>query len=180
MKKISILVLLIISCSLIIFSCSKDEDNQQDETSNTVVKFMFNEESDLADWSFRENDSATMIIDKEDKVEGLGSLKIQDGCCVIGIEQGYTVEKNTNYKISLDVKYNEMPDEFSCGGAFKFMLYLQHGSDWEDFGLYQDQTGWYHRDLYYNSGEEGLPIQIRIRSELKDVWIDQFIIEKTE
>jgi hypothetical protein len=180
MKKYSILFLLALSASFIIFGCGKDDEEQQEESSITVVKFLFNEESELDDWAFRENDSATMVIDKENKVEGAGSLKIQDGCCVIGVEQGYSVEKNTNYKISLDVKYTEMPDEWSCGGAFKFMLYLEQGSNWEDFGLLQDQTGWYHRELYFNSGEEGLPIQIKIRSELKDIWIDQFIVEEVD
>lgn len=180
MKKISILFILILSGSLIIFSCSKDDEEKQEETSKTVVEFMFNKESDLEDWDFTQNDSATMMIDKQDKVEGLGSLKIQGGCCVIGNEKGYSVEKNTNYRISLDVKYIEMPEENSCGGAFLFMFYVYQGSDLEDFGLHHENAGWYNRQFYFNSGEEGLPIQFRIRSELKDVWIDNFIIEKAE
>lgn len=180
MKKISILFLLALSTSFMLFSCGKDDNEQQEESSKTVVKFLFNEESDLDDWDFRENDSASMIIDTEDKVEGAGALMVQNGCCVIGVEEGYSVVKNTNYKISLEVKYNEMPDEFSCGGANKFLLFFEIGSDFEGFSLYQESTGWYYKEFYYKSGEEGLPIKINVRSEVKNIWIDQFVIEKSE
>lgn len=180
MKKYSILILLALSASFMLFSCEKDDEEQQEDTSKTVVKFLFNEESDLNDWDFRENDSATMTIDTEDKIEGQGSLKVQNGCCVIGNEEGYVVERNTNYKISLHVKYTEMPDEFSCGGANKFLLFLEIGSDLEGFYLYQENTGWYHKEFNYNSGEEGLPIKFIFRSEVKDIWIDQFVVEKAD
>jgi hypothetical protein len=180
MKKLTLLIFLILSSSLLIFSCSKDDDEQQEKTLKTVVKFMFNEESDLDDWSFKENDSATMIIDTEDKVEGAGSLKVQDGCCVIGAVEEYSLKKNTNYKFSFDIKYNEMPDENSCGGAFRFMLYLEHGSNWEAYGIFQEQTGWYYKEFYYNTGEEDSPIKFSIRSEVKDIWVDQFIVEEAD
>lgn len=180
MKKISILFLLVLSASFIIFGCKKDSEKEQEETSNSVVAFNFNESSDLNAWSFYSNDTSVMLLDTENKTEGAASLFINGGCCSIINETGYSVSKNTNYKISLEVKYNEMPDEFSCGGAFKFMLYLEHGSNWEDYGLYQDQTGWYHKEFYYNSVDEGTPIQIRIRSELKDIWVDQFVVEEAD
>jgi len=180
MKKFCIIFLLALSASFMLFSCGKDDNEQQEESSKTVVKFLFNEESDLDDWDFRENDSATMIIDTEDKIEGQGSLKVQNGCCVIGNEEGYVVERNTNYKISLHVKYTELEDEYSCGGANKFLLVFEIGSDLEGFSLYQENTGWYYREFSYNSGEKGLPIKFILRSEVKDIWIDQFIVEKAD
>ncbi len=180
MKKISILFLLVLSGSLIIISCSKDNDEQQEEPSNTVVKFMFNEESDLADWSFYSNDTSVMVIDTENKTEGAASLFVNGGCCSIINETGYSVEKNTNYKITLDIQYEELPDGVSCGGAFYLALVVIRGDDAEWFSLYKESTNWYTREFYLNSGEDGLPLQFRFYQGRKNLWIDNMTIEKAD
>jgi len=182
MKKISILFLLALSTSFIIFGCKKDDEKEQEqeETSNSVVAFNFNESSDLNAWSFYSNDTSVMLLDTENKTEGAASLFVNGGCCSIMNETGYSVSKNTNYKISLDVKFEELPDGVSCGGAFYLALVVIRGDDSEWFSLYKESEGWYSREFYFNSGEYGLPIQFRIYQGRKNLWIDQFVVEEVD
>jgi hypothetical protein len=135
MKKYRILFLLTLSASFVFFSCEKKDDEQQEEPSKTLVKFMFNGESDLDDWSFYSNDDSEMLLDKENKTEGASSLFLKGACCSIINETGYSVKKNTNYKITLDIRYEELEEGSHCGGAYNLALVIIQGDDSEWFSL---------------------------------------------
>jgi len=179
MKNKTLILFLIVSPLLFTFSC-KDDDHEDIniESNSMLAEFNFNEESDLNEWQFYSNDSAEMIIDTQDKIEGAGSLKIHNGCSSIINQNGIPISKESNYKINLHLKYTEMPDGQWCGGAYQLALVVIQGNESEWFSLSQDQSDWYEKEFHYHSDHTGLPIQLRIYNGVYDLWIDDFTIEK--
>lgn len=181
MKKSTIILSLLAISLLIVISCKKDDDSNDETTiSGIIAEFKFNQESDLENWSFYSNDSAKMLIDYEVKVEGAASLKIQGGCSSIINQTGIPIEKEENYKISLNVKYDDFVQGEHCGGAFNLALVIIQGSESEWFSLYRENNEWYEQVYYYHSDGTGLPVQLRIYCGEENLWIDDMVMEKVD
>jgi len=179
MRNKTFILFLMLSPLFLTLSCNDDDnDDITIESSPIIAQFNFDIRIDLNDWQFDTNDSAEMIIDSQDKIEGAGSLNIHKGCSSIIYQEGIVVEKESIYEFSLFAKNIKMPDGSHCGGAYNMALVVIQGDEQEWFSIYQESEDWYNVKYNYQTNDTGLPIQLRIYCGVQDLWIDHLVIEK--
>lgn len=169
---------LVIIFPLIIFSCSgKNEDIAPEPVieSPIIAEYGFNNPEDINPWELEQGDSTFILIDNEIKFEGNGSLKIQNGCARIAHNEGIPIEKDVNYKITLQVKNTEIA---VCGSAFNLGLVIVQENEMEFYSIYKDTEDWHQEIIYFSLKESSSPIQLRVICGTQDAWIDQLVIEK--
>jgi len=167
--------------AVLLISCDKDNGDNliKSNESSIIAEFPFDDDSELTDWQFAYSDNAQMIIDKNDKKIGKGSLKIYNQCTSLVREKGINVTPGKKYKISFFAKSQDfLENEDRCCYAYNYALVVKQGNNDEWYSIWIDNDVWYEKIIYFSSDNTGLPIQLRILMGQKAAWIDDLKIEE--